>query len=476
MPKWVRFLCVAFAFFLLAVVAALGGMAYAFRGTFYPGTQVGSLPVAGLTEEGGRQRVAAAVATYGTHPFHIVIPDLSKPIEGGTNQYEDAEVATTAADLGVTFSDTAAVDAAWQIGHQRNVLTWLRTIIPALFAGKAQPLPYSIDSAAIDTFVNTQVAPKIGGPQPALIAISGTTVTVTPPYDGFSVDQKELSRLLAKSLDAVMDNDTTYLRAPVILKSSDVTQQDVQPLATVLDTLANLKITLADGAVSLSPTRAQLLSWFAPVQDEEGSVNLVVQQEAIAKYLTDSKANIDLKVSVDAVLAKVTPLLSKPIDDVAPGGKLAIAIKAKADSKTEPGQYTLGKFEGKYVEVSLKEQKLYRINGSTLEKVYVISSGKWGTPTPKGIFKIATKAPRAYSATWGLYMPYWQNLLAYDETQPQLKIGEYGLHELPEWPNGYKEGQSHLGTPVSHGCVRLGIGDAKELYEWTAAGTPVWIH
>jgi lipoprotein-anchoring transpeptidase ErfK/SrfK len=53
---------------------------------------------------------------------------------------------------------------------------------------------------------------------------------------------------------------------------------------------------------------------------------------------------------------------------------------------------------------------------------------------------------------------------------------EYGIHELPEWPDGTKEGESHLGTPVSHGCVRLGRGDAQAVYDWVEVGTPVFIH
>jgi lipoprotein-anchoring transpeptidase ErfK/SrfK len=54
--------------------------------------------------------------------------------------------------------------------------------------------------------------------------------------------------------------------------------------------------------------------------------------------------------------------------------------------------------------------------------------------------------------------------------------GKYGLHELPEWPNGYKEGASHLGIPVSHGCVRLGVGAAVRVFNWVEIGTPVVIY
>ena len=52
----------------------------------------------------------------------------------------------------------------------------------------------------------------------------------------------------------------------------------------------------------------------------------------------------------------------------------------------------------------------------------------------------------------------------------------HGIHELPEWPSGYKEGEAHLGIPVSHGCVRLGVGPAETMYHWAPIGTIVFIH
>lgn len=87
--------------------------------------------------------------------------------------------------------------------------------------------------------------------------------------------------------------------------------------------------------------------------------------------------------------------------------------------------------------------------------------------TPTGEFKVHNKNPRAWSRTYGLYMPYWMAF---------VPSGKYGIHELPEWPGGYKEGANHLGTPVSHGCVRLGVGSAKAVYEWAEVGTPIVIY
>ncbi|MBI5135252.1 L,D-transpeptidase family protein [Candidatus Uhrbacteria bacterium] len=117
----------------------------------------------------------------------------------------------------------------------------------------------------------------------------------------------------------------------------------------------------------------------------------------------------------------------------------------------------------KQIEINLKGQRMKKILGGVVLAEYPISTGKWKTPTPKGTFKILNKTPRAWSKTYGLYMPWWMAF---------TRQG-HGIHELPEWPNGYKEGTNHLGTPVSHGCVRLGIGPAKDMYDWAPVGTPV---
>jgi lipoprotein-anchoring transpeptidase ErfK/SrfK len=86
-------------------------------------------------------------------------------------------------------------------------------------------------------------------------------------------------------------------------------------------------------------------------------------------------------------------------------------------------------------------------------------------PTPRGTFKISNKSKKAWSKAYGLWMPYWLG----------LNKGRIGIHELPIWPSGYREGAGHLGKPISHGCIRLGIGPAQYLYERVATGTEVII-
>lgn len=118
--------------------------------------------------------------------------------------------------------------------------------------------------------------------------------------------------------------------------------------------------------------------------------------------------------------------------------------------------------------IHLKTQELvYQFDGVEIGRTKV-STGKPGMPTPVGTFTIAAKSPKAWSASAKLWMPWWMNFVG-----NKALAGKYAIHELPEWPNGKKEGASHLGIPVSHGCVRLGVGAAKSLYDWTPVGTKV---
>lgn len=119
----------------------------------------------------------------------------------------------------------------------------------------------------------------------------------------------------------------------------------------------------------------------------------------------------------------------------------------------------------KSISIHLADQRIEpRVAGIAIAS-YPISSGLARTPTPLGTFKVLQKNPRAWSRAAKLWMPYWMHFSGRG----------HGIHELPEWPNGHKEGENHLGHRASHGCVRLGVGAAKKLYDWAPVGTPVVI-
>lgn len=123
------------------------------------------------------------------------------------------------------------------------------------------------------------------------------------------------------------------------------------------------------------------------------------------------------------------------------------------------------RMKGKIIEIGIKEQLLHYKIGNVILDEYKVSTGSYQYPTPLGEFFIDGKIKRAYSKRWSLWMPYFLS----------IKKGWFGIHELPEWRDGKKEGEHHLGRRVSHGCIRLGVGPAQKIYQWADVGTKVII-
>lgn len=131
-------------------------------------------------------------------------------------------------------------------------------------------------------------------------------------------------------------------------------------------------------------------------------------------------------------------------------------------------KYTRAKiYSGKYIDINLESQIMVIFQEGKAIEAFAVSSGKKGMETPKGKHQIYNKAKRVWSKKYGLYMPFWMAILS---------DGSVGIHELPEWPGGFKEGAFHLGIPVSHGCIRLGVGSAQTVFDWAELGTPVIVY
>lgn len=120
--------------------------------------------------------------------------------------------------------------------------------------------------------------------------------------------------------------------------------------------------------------------------------------------------------------------------------------------------------KGKYLDIDVSDQILAVYQDGKIQNVYEVSTGQINMPTPLGEFKITKKEPNRWSTTYKLYMPFALRFLP-----------GYYIHELPYWPGGFREGTAHLGTRVSHGCVRLGIGPAQAVYNFAEIGTSLII-
>jgi len=121
----------------------------------------------------------------------------------------------------------------------------------------------------------------------------------------------------------------------------------------------------------------------------------------------------------------------------------------------------------KLIVVSISQQHVYAYQGSTLVYSFVASTGS-GNSTRTGTFSILDKIPKAYASTWNFWMPDWMGIYYAGDL-------EDGFHSLPILPDGERIWGDSLGTPVTYGCIVLGIQDSRMLYNWAEIGTTVRI-
>ncbi len=122
---------------------------------------------------------------------------------------------------------------------------------------------------------------------------------------------------------------------------------------------------------------------------------------------------------------------------------------------------------GKYILVSISQQHLSAYDNGQLVYSFVASTGM-GNSTRVGKFSVLDKIPNAYGATWNIWMPNWLGIYYAGSL-------EDGIHALPILPSGDRLWSGYLGTPISFGCVVLGIDESLQLYNWADVGTPVEI-
>lgn len=119
--------------------------------------------------------------------------------------------------------------------------------------------------------------------------------------------------------------------------------------------------------------------------------------------------------------------------------------------------------------VNLSEQMTYVYKGTMNKwdtvKSFTCSTGIDDEETPTGVFDVRERGDWFFSDKYQQGGKYWVQF-----------YGDYLFHSVP-----YNEDQSEvvdntLGTPASHGCIRLKTNDAKWIYDNIEAGTKVIIN
>lgn len=169
----------------------------------------------------------------------------------------------------------------------------------------------------------------------------------------------------------------------------------------------------------------------------------------------------NLFVAGSVLLLAFTPLHTAQAEVVGPAVAAAEPAPAAVETVTtlSPGEFVwqperspTGPVE---MVVSIPLQRAYVYRGGTLIGVTTVSTGKPGHRTPTGRFDILEKRAKHFSNLYNnAPMPFMQ----------RLTWGGIALHagQIP-------------GRPASHGCVRLPLAFAKNLFAVTSKGGAVHI-
>ena len=396
---------------------------------------------------------------------------------------KDEVIEEEAINLGVSYNIEQAVSDAFLRGKKGAWLTQVTDLIGSIFITKNFVVSADINEDSLNTFVKENIETKITEPKDAYYEYKNNALVIVPDVDGKAIDINSLKKDIS---ELAQNNNEQLIVAQVQQVSAEITAENLALYQDQIVSLITKSVTVKADEKSLVFSDEQKATWYKLIKNGS-SFQIKVDKEAVTQSVKEIAKIFDLAMVKEQINTKNELLVAgrdgKAINQAQVITELLNSLAAQTDVQITAAVNTVPKeqkiisassdgvvpavdTELKFVQIDLAHQKLYLFENRELVNSFTISSGKIGMATPKGVHQIYNKALRPYSKLYGLYMPYWSAI---------TPDGLYGIHELPEWPNGYKEGESHLGIPVSHGCIRLGVGAAKYVYEWAPIGTAVVI-
>lgn len=450
--------------FILA--SSLFGYQQAYAGKIYKNVYVANIDLSGKTK-------AQAAAL------------LQKKYDGIINQEislktDNKEVKTKVADTGLTLDINKIIQESYKVGRDTSFTAQLASSVKTLWEHRTVKVEPKIDQEKLKKFMDIAVAQLNFPPSDATMVIENGEIKQAEAKDGQTVDTGDLTE---KILAMTSENSSQVIALKTVVAPASIKLANFDSARSQANSILSKKINLTYDGKTYSPTRSEIGLWIK-IQNNNGQISAVLNDGNIQAYLNKIAKNFEIikadkKINAannsvmeegregkyldkNAALSQIKSQMNGNAVNVA----LATYAVAPGEVKVFPAEGLVpGRFEGRYLDIDLAAQKLCRVESTNIIDCFVISSGKPGMATPTGTFTINDKNPRHWSNKYSMWLPYWQ----------QFKTGGWGIHELPE-TDTWKEVADHLGTPISHGCVRLGVGPAQTVYDWTSMGTPVYIH
>lgn len=134
------------------------------------------------------------------------------------------------------------------------------------------------------------------------------------------------------------------------------------------------------------------------------------------------------------------------------------------------------------IKIKISEQKAYFYKGGELVGVSQLSTGREGTSTPTGAYKIIQKDRDHVSNLYGDYVDDADNVIVpnvsvnKDPKPPGTRFKGAPMPYFMRIVGGVGMHAGYLpGYPASHGCIRMPEFMAENFFSAVSAGTPVTV-
>ena len=123
---------------------------------------------------------------------------------------------------------------------------------------------------------------------------------------------------------------------------------------------------------------------------------------------------------------------------------------------------------GRRIVYDISAQRVWLVDADdSVERTYLVSGGKDPDLLDPGHYNVSSMSRDAVSYNHKETMQYMVRFASGDHAP-------IGFHDIPARPDGtLVQTKAELGTPLSSGCIRQWIRDARALYEFAAVDTPV---
>ncbi|HBG75267.1 MAG: hypothetical protein A2X25_12545 [Chloroflexi bacterium GWB2_49_20] len=259
--------------------------------------------------------------------------------------------------------------------------------------------------------------------------------------------------------------------APETWADVNIPKPTQSPIATATQTLTASATQAPTPTVTQTPiSSATITDFVVPAQQKPNSSNPTAVQLTGDGYI----------IQAGDTLFKISQKLGVSMDDLAAANSIssqAIIYTGQRLVIPEPGFVSIStpvpedslptEASEKYILIDISDQHLYAYESGVLIFSFVASTGM-NNATRVGVFSVLDKIPNAYGAIWNIWMPNWLGIYWAGSL-------ENGIHALPILSNGVRLWAGYLGTPISFGCIVLGVSESQMLYDWATVGTPVEI-